>query len=163
MSNVRYASPFSWVALNASQELEVFVLGPGGSVEHIWQTEPSDGRAPGRRPLGGGNVVGTPAVGVNTDGRLDVIARQEDGTLEHRWRTNPAPDGRWTPGWTPLYYDSPLVIGDPMAAANSDGRLEVFALFGDGTIRCAWQNAAGNDIDWSAWHSLGVPGSTPGA
>ncbi len=54
----------------------------------------------------------------------------------------------------------PLVIGDPVVASNADGRLEVFALFGDGTIRCAWQNVAGNDNDWSAWHSLGVPESS---
>ncbi|WP_413101012.1 hypothetical protein [Streptomyces sp. Inha503] len=51
-------------------------------------------------------------------------------------------------------------IGDVAVIPDADGRLDVFALFGDGTIRCAWQNIAGNDNDWSAWHSLGVPESS---
>ncbi|MGR3936312.1 hypothetical protein [Streptomyces sp. BRA346] len=41
---------------------------------------------------------------------------------------------------------------------DASDALEVFALFGDGTIRCTWQNTAGDDTDWSAWHSLGIPG-----
>lgn len=144
--------------LNTSGQQEVFVLGPSGSVEHIWQTKPSNGWAPGWKSLGGDDPVGTPAVGVNPDGRLDVFTRQEGGTLQHRWQTNPAPDGRWSPNWAPLYSGSPLVIGDPVVASNADGRMEVFALFGDGTIRCTWQNTPGDDTGWSAWHSLGVPG-----
>lgn len=149
--------------LNTSGQQEVFVLGPDdGSLEHIWQTKPSNGWAAKWGPLGGDNPVGTPAVGVNNDGRLDVFTRQEGGTLEHRWQTNPAPDGRWSSTWTPLYTGSPLLIGDPAVASNADGRLEVFALFGDGTIRCAWQNVADNDDHWSAWLSLGVPRSSQG-
>ncbi|RNG27006.1 hypothetical protein EEJ42_14145 [Streptomyces botrytidirepellens] len=144
--------------LNTSGQQEVFVLGPSGSIEHIWQTKPSNGWAPGWTSLGGDNPVGTPAVGVNTDGRLDVFTRQEGGALEHIWQTNPAPDGRWSPHWASLYNGALLVIGDPVVASNADGRLEVFALFGDGTIRCTWQNTPGDDTDWSAWHSLGVPG-----
>ncbi|MDH6622223.1 hypothetical protein M2271_000010 [Streptomyces sp. LBL] len=39
----------------------------------------------------------------------------------------------------------------------ADGRLEVFGVFGDGTIRCTWQNRAGDDNNnWSDWLSLGV-------
>ncbi|CDR10243.1 hypothetical protein GCM10022420_092480 [Streptomyces iranensis] len=148
--------------LNTSGQQEVFAIGPDDSVEHIWQTKPGNGWAPGWRSIGGDTPVGTPAIGVNPDGRLDVFARQEGGTLEHKWQTNPAPDGKWSSSWVSLYSGSPLLIGDPVVASNADGRLEVFALFGDGTIRCAWQNVAGNDNDWSAWHSLGVPESSQG-
>lgn len=106
-----------------------------------------------------------PAVTARRSRRARIVATQQEvfvlgsnGSVEHKWQTNPAPDGRWSSSWASLYSGSPLAIGDPVAVSNADGRLEVFALFGDGTIRCAWQNTAGNDTDWSAWHSLGVPG-----
>ncbi|GDY49741.1 hypothetical protein SVIO_003640 [Streptomyces violaceusniger] len=146
------------VVLNTSGQQEVFVLAPGGFVEHIWQTEPGNGWASDWHALGGDSPMGTPAVGVNIDGRLDVVVRQEGGALQHKWQTSPAPEGAWSPDWASLDSGGLLVIGDPVVVSNADGRLEVFALFGDGTIRCTWQNTAGDDTDWSAWQSLGVPG-----
>src|SRR5947209_18568708 len=45
-------------------------------------------------------------------------------------------------------------VGTPAAARNNDGRLEMFARHGDGTIWHSWQDGtqAGG---WSGWQSLG--------
>jgi hypothetical protein len=57
-------------------------------------------------------------------------------------------------GWGVL---APLDASTPLAGVtvgqNRDGRLEVFALGMDGTVRHIWQSAPNNG--WSSWASLG--------
>ncbi|WP_413799030.1 hypothetical protein [Streptomyces iranensis] len=109
-----------------------FVRASDGSVQHVWQTAPNNGWEREWKALFDDQVIGDVAVIPDADGRLEAFARAYS------------------------YEGALTVLHAP------DGRLEVFALFGDGTIRCAWQNVAGNDNDWSAWHSLGVPESSQG-
>jgi hypothetical protein len=125
----------------------------------------------------GGAAVGDPAVGHNLDGRQELFARRSDGHLWHQFQSR---KGGWSP-WQDL--DMPTgttLAGDPVVVAddntatvpnpdpqghvtgNTDGRLEVFALGGDGQI---WHRAqsAPNGPGWTAWEQLtGMSGTWVG-
>ncbi|CAL9360632.1 hypothetical protein SUDANB145_00658 [Streptomyces sp. enrichment culture] len=146
------------VVRNISGQLEVFVLGSDGSLQHIWQTKPSNTWS-NWAPLPGGDPAGRPAVGGGGDGTLDVFARQENGTLRHIWQTRPAPEGQWASAWAPLYSGALEMTSDPAVATDAEGRLQVFALFGDHTVRYIRQNTPDDHTDWSPWQSLDVPRS----
>ncbi len=105
------------------------------------------------------HCVGTPAVGQSADGRLEVFVRGIDiergsslGTLHHRWQQTPG--GHWS-GW---FAHGGNLLGDPVVAQNTEGRLELFAVVEDGLAQ-KWQTAP-ND-GWSDWHFAGRPLTLP--
>ena len=136
------------VGSNADGRLELFLLGPDRSIQHLWQTAPNSGWTP-FVPFKG-NGAGTPAVTRNADGRMEVFAVGGYGTLAHAWQT--APNSDWSP-----FVDLPgrLFGGSAgcAAARNADGRLEVFAVATDGALVHSWQTAPNSG--WSGWASHG--------
>jgi len=51
------------------------------------------------------------------------------------------------------------IVGDVSAGRNADGRIEVFALFADGSLNHIWQLSPGGS--WSTWAPLGVDFVSP--
>jgi hypothetical protein len=78
----------------------------------------------------------------NQDGRLEHFTLA-GGTVRHRWQAQPG--GVWAPGWHSLDQSGGEMIS---VIANKDGRLEVFALKGDGDVVHRWQDKPGG-----AWHA----------
>lgn len=96
------------------------------------------------------------AVARNQNGTLEVFGRaQADGSIWHI-RQNPAPAFGFTySGWSSLGGDT--LLASHCAIANSDGRIEVFAVGTNGTVFHIWQNQTNaSPSQWSAWNSLGV-------
>ncbi len=106
----------------------------------------------------------SPAVGWNKDGRLEVYVPGGDGALWHKYQTKPNPIA-WS-GWASL--GNPpggiKVLSQIEAAANKDGRLEVFTfgIRGKGPASVIapwhiWQKLPNNG--WGSWAGLGpLPG-----
>jgi len=133
------------VARNANGRLEVFGLGAGDALYHIWQTTPG-GTWAGWTPLGG-ELTSEPEAARNTDGRLEVFARGTNNALYHICQTTPG--GGWG-GWTSL---GGALTGDPAAVQNADGRLEIFARGTNNALYHIWQTTPGGG--WAGWSSLG--------
>lgn len=99
------------------------------------------------------------AVGMNQDGRLELFGigeahldflfdRDDDvPKAYHQWQKKPSS------GWSEVDYLSGLeegFVSDSIAVgSNQDGRLEIFAVKGDGSIWHTWQKAPNSG--WSAW------------
>ena len=136
------------VASNADGRLEVFAVGPKGTLETTFQTAPNSGWS-GWFSLGG-DLEGRPSVGTNDDGRLEIFARNKDGAIDHAWQDAPngavgsfvSLGGTWT--------------GDPEVVRNRDGRLELFAMDSAGDLHHVWQTKPNGS--WSKWSSLGSAG-----
>jgi hypothetical protein len=79
------------VANNEDGRLEVFARGPGGDLQHIWQTAPNNGWSDWDSlgfPFAGGYVPPYYiAVGQNEDGRLEVFITLVSNELWHIWQT----------------------------------------------------------------------------
>ena len=89
----------------------------------------------------------------NHDGRLEVFAAGSDGAVWHKWQK--APNGGWS-GWANLGKPNNQEAGRVLAAANQDGRLELFVPTTN-AIYHMWQQSKGG---WSGWASLGAdPGN----
>jgi len=97
------------VASNADQRLELFAVGSGDLLWHIWQLAPPQtgqsaswsnwenlhGPFNAQLDLG----IASPVVGHNADGRLEVFAIGPDKALWHIWQT--APNNGWS-SWSSL-------------------------------------------------------------
>lgn len=96
------------------------------------------------------------AVAPSADGRLEVFAMGGDAALWHIWQK---PGGGWSP-WTShgrppgtnFFNDAPVL------AANTQGRLELFAAGADGALWHIWQTTPSGG--WSSWTSHGKPPGT---
>jgi PASTA domain len=143
------------VAANEDGRLEVFGIRPGmPTVWHTWQAQ-----------LGGPWVywheLSTDdmvllAVVRNADGRLEVCGLKPGRpTIWHTWQTQPG--GPWAGSWSELYTDSDE-LGEIKAAANKDGRLEVFGPYNVGDFRHTWQTQPGGPWvgSWSELYSAGT-------
>jgi hypothetical protein len=148
------AGPSGAVISNADGRLELFALGPGGQIDHIWQHSPNGLWSTWQ------SVAGLP-VGVsffafeiarNADGRLEVFALAESSShLYHSWQVGAG--GAWVP-----WQDTGQVLGVFDVAANPDGRLEIIGVGGGGTtgqIIHSWQLAPNSG--WSGWSLLNSP------
>ena len=151
------------IGRNADGRLEVFAKGDDNSLWHVWQGTANGSWSNWASLEGslssagveGGTVY---AIGKNQDGRLEILAYWDDDTIRQVFQT--APNGGWS-GWT-LFTNSPpppafgsrryynIRIGQ-----NVDGRLEVFVLANDRSIRHCWQTAPNSG--WSSWNRLGSP------
>jgi kumamolisin len=140
--------------LNQDGRIEVFVLGADGALWHVWQNAPNAGWTPTFASLGlpgGGALRGVPSVATNTDGRLEVFARAADGRVWHTWQVSPS--GAWGP-WYSLGFGGAAGPGSDVAAGrNGDGRLEIFAADGAGTVLHSWQTAPSGG--WTGFSPLG--------
>ena len=89
---------------------------------------------------------------LTSGGRLAVFGRGPAGGLGGMWQTEPA---EWS-AWTDL---GPELAQDPVVAESVDGRLELFAIDGDGLLGHRAQLDPSGDAGWSAWEQLGPPDS----
>lgn len=133
------------VSADADGRLEVFVIA-GGHLYHTFQLT-GGGWYDGWVDEGDGNLVGEPALMMNTNGSLEVFARNSAGALEHKWQT--AANGTWS-DWAGL---GGVLHSDPGVGRNGDGRIEVFALGSDDRLFHIWQTAP--HAGWSAWAGFG--------
>jgi len=116
------------VAANWYGGLEVFGRGLNGTLWHIWQTDPANDQWSNWNDLGGGGIVGNPAVAANADGRWRCSSGPERSLAYLANRPTESamvrvggPGRRW-------------MAGVPAVASNVDGRLEVFARTTDGSL-----------------------------
>jgi hypothetical protein len=83
-------SPTIAVEQNADGRLEVFSIGPSGTLQHKWQTTPN-GSWSSWASLGGEIFFNRFAVARNADGRLEVFAQR--GGLGKRFRKSQTAPG----------------------------------------------------------------------
>ena len=96
-----------------------------------------------------------PVVTRNVDGRLQLVTRlKSSDTVATMRQVSADPFAVWAP-WEELGTDT--FEGRPAVAANSDGRLEVFARSADGNVWHAWQDQATAGSTWSSWSA--IPGN----
>lgn len=139
------------LANNADGRLEEFAVNGFGVLVHRWQQGPNGPWAPWA-VLTTRMSARSLAITSNPDGRLELFGLTADGRLGHTWQR--WPNGAWAP-WEPIGpgVGSPdLPVGPLAAAANPDGRLEVFGAEADGTLGHAWQLWPGGP--WSGWSVL---------
>jgi hypothetical protein len=142
------SNPFSSpvVASDADGRLEAFVMDPGGTIDHDYQTT-AGGHWSGWSALGPGGLYGGPAIGTNKDGRLEIFAIGSDYTLQHDYQKTP--NGSWN-GWSGLGNDGHDLLY-VKAAADADGLLQVLALDDEGHVLVDRQASNGA---WT-WSDLG--------
>jgi hypothetical protein len=158
------------LGVNKDKRLELMAItgrgsaAPSGGVWRAHQTAPN-GAWSGWESLGlpdnSAVSANAPAVAQDPNELLDVVVISDDGTVWHRRQT--APNGPQWSNWESLGRPGGLTAtGTPVLAQNQDGRLEVFVTQREDvenaqtTIWHAFQRAQG---DWSAFVSLGRPGS----
>ncbi len=134
------------VAKGADGRLAVFARTTGGQVAELWQASPGSRAWDGPATLGSETVSSAPAAVSWPDGHLEVFARLGDGSLGAVTQLNPADFGGWS-SWSSLggHLGSP-----PVAAVNSGGRPEVFAIASNGgLVHDYWANGS-----WAGWRAL---------
>jgi FAD/FMN-containing dehydrogenase len=131
--------------VNRDGRIEVFAIGTGKELFHIWQTSPGGPAWSDWADLGGG--ITKLASAVNADGRLEVFGIGIDTSLYHIWQTSPG--GAWSP-WTGLGGG----ITDLATTVNRDGRVELFAIGIGKELFHIWQTSPGGPA-WSGWADLG--------
>jgi hypothetical protein len=141
------------VGKNSDGRLELFGLSSDGELWHVWQIAPNSGWS-AWDGLGApiGTTLGALAVGENADGRLEVFAITDGDALWHLWQ-DPQSGSLWS-NWDNLGTPSAGFLDDPVVTQNSDGRLEVFAVFNNDALWHVWQDPA-SPTYWSSWDSLG--------
>jgi hypothetical protein len=138
--------------MNADGRLDVFVRGTDNVLYHRWQTTP--GGAWSEWAGLGGQFTSDPFVAHNKDGRLDVFVRGTDNGVQHIRQAAPNNSSNWT-AWEALggSLEGTHLYNRPVAAQASDGRLQLFARWSDGTLRTMIQNADGS-FPVGGWNNL---------
>jgi len=136
------------VVRNADGRLELFSIGSGGCLQHIWQLTPNGNWSNWTPMCDNLNLVSEPIAILNADGRVEVFALAVHRGLAHRWQLSPG--GAWS-DWHSL--DGPL-YSNIAVAMNADGRLQVFAIGADGASLWTKYQLTPNS-GWSGWISLG--------
>jgi spore germination protein YaaH len=137
------------VGLEADGRLDVFLRGSDGQLWHSVQISPGSGWA--AYAAIGGNWPGDPKVATNADGRLELFMRGPDNQVWHAWEAAPGASSSWFCCFS--LGTSVGAVGDPTAARNADGRLEVFWRGADNSLEHSWQVAPNSS--WAASSSLG--------
>jgi hypothetical protein len=145
------------VAVNADGRLEVFARGTDNRIWHLSQqrSDTSTEFSAWELLAGDRTFTGAPAVARNHWSKLELFARDRDRSLLHRWQNDP--NVRTSTQWAPWSSLGGELDGDPAAATNHDGRLEVFAVGTDGRachIYQRWFDGLG--APWSGWEALGA-------
>jgi hypothetical protein len=126
---------------NSNGLLEVFAPALDGAVYHRAEQSPG-GSWTAWAAIGGAQNIECIAVASNSDHRLELFARNGAKQLVHAWQGTA--NGAWS-AWYPLMSASTptdSIASCPVAAANSDGRLEVFGINRNGDAFHLWQDAA---------------------
>jgi hypothetical protein len=129
--------------------LEVFARSQSGQLMRFWQKTPSAGPWESAGAMGSTTVDGAPCViKWPRTGLLEVFAELPDGSLGTDMQLTAGTDGAWS-GWHSM---GGTLGGPPVAAVNTDGHPEVFALAPDGSLlHTYWQPGSES---WSAWSVL---------
>jgi hypothetical protein len=141
------------VGRDADGMLEVFFVGNDSSqqIYYARQTSSSSHMLDMFVPLGGyGSPNRRPTVGQNADGRLEVFAVDPNTQLYQSWQKTASNKSQWNDeGWVPLA--GPL-LDDPIVARNADGRLELFAVYGNNRTLChRWQTTKNSNTGRWEW------------
>lgn len=145
------------VTADSAGRLRLF-LTDGTSTYDISQPAPNGGWTPAwtshQHPPA--VVVGSPTQIMDAEGFLQVFAIGADDTI---WQIGQiGPSGDWS-GW--ISFGAPAIHGGlrsaPTVAPSADGRLELFAIGGDGGLWHTWQKPGGG---WSSWTPHGAPPGT---
>ncbi|AZM48081.1 hypothetical protein DMB38_21885 [Streptomyces sp. WAC 06738] len=91
----------------------------------------------------------------NADGRLEIFGRAGNKTIYHRWQT--APGNGWNQDEWQQLDGSSVAGGEPVAAMNRDGRMDVYVRGTGGELYVRWQVAPSNGWNAEGWRSLGQP------
>lgn len=137
-------TPF--VGRNQDGRLELFAVDEG-DLWHRWQR--ADGSWTGWSSLGGPtgmtSLLSLLTIGVNRGGRLEVFGSGITGkgptsTIDtwHVWQT--APNDGWN-GWFSLGTPPGVTLSQHAVAPNEDGRLVLFGLADDGSVRLIEQGS----------------------
>jgi len=133
--------------LNNNGRLQVFVIGGDHSVWSRLQN--GDGSFAWWSRVGAVNYVNTLVLTQNDDGTVVVFGRGPDNNLYGIWQTSTSDPSGWS-NWANL---GGLIFGEPTTFMRDDGRLEVFAIGGDGQL---WHRiqASPNSTSWAWWTRL---------
>ncbi|MGW2815884.1 hypothetical protein [Streptomyces sp. NPDC001415] len=117
------------------------------------QSVPSGGWADWQ-PLFGWSTA-APLLVPSADGRLEGFTLAPGGErLTHRWQLSPG--GAWDPG-EDVTESGVTLVGTPSAAADSTGRLHLFAVTADGRVRTRVQERpSGGWLPWTAFGTRAV-------
>jgi hypothetical protein len=150
------------LAKNLDGRLELLAnVTRNGRPDGVWRRwESLEGGWQGWESLGkpGNGVDFAPAVTRNDDGRLEAAIVGVDGYVYHAWQRHP---GRGWTGWQAMHPPGEQIrlLGRTAFARNRDGRLELFAMTGEGTVWHRWQTTPAHG-PWSPWSTLGNPGGS---
>jgi hypothetical protein len=137
------------VASNSDGRLEVFAIGYGYDLWHIWQVAPNSGWSSWD---GLGGYEWQISVANNTDGRLEVFAIGGQFDLYHLWETRPGVSDDWS-GWLGLGgWTRQLAVGTDFA-----GHFEVLGIGSDNNIYHITQTQADAFWAWTNWYSTNQP------
>ena len=141
-------------AVNGDGRVQIFGIGASGILMTASQSTAGSSTWSGWSALGGTTQIQPGyVVGQNKDGRLELFARIQgsNGDVFHLWESTSA-GTNWTSSWA----DIAGTNSNPRLAVarNLDGRLQVFAVGGNGVMYSSWQNSPGGS--WSGWSSFGT-------
>ena len=105
------------------------------------------------------------AVAPLRDGRLELWAIAGTGELFVTWKTTTNPNSAWAP-WASVFAESGWLPGgarELAVAPLSDGRLQLWAVAGNGGLYSTWQTTTDPNSAWTGWHDFfsesgGLPG-----
>jgi hypothetical protein len=148
------------LAANADGRLEAFVVGGDGHIYHIWQANPDGVNG----WSGWGNLIqpGEAAVSdlhaqLAPNERLFVVLMNTDGSVSYLTKVSASA------GWDGLVNLAGHGLRWPCGVACSvDGRLQIAATGGDGTLYGNWQVDPARPSVWAGWAPLGGNSLGPG-
>jgi len=129
-------------------KLNIFAWGAGSQLWHKWY-DPAIGGWSGWYQMisskGHGNVASGPDSASWAPNRVDVVARVEDNSVEHWYWDGSAWHADNLGGGTKF---------DPTISAPESGKLNVFAVGGDGQLWHKWYDPAIGG--WSGWYQMAL-------
>ncbi|MFJ7280416.1 glycosyl hydrolase family 32 [Kitasatospora sp. NPDC098663] len=142
------------VSRDGTGRLNVTAIAPSGTAAfHRRQSVPNGGWDAWQPLLGWSTAA--PLTIAGADGRLEALTLSPGGErLAHRWQSAPA--GTWAPAdVSGEDFGEPglPLAGTPSAAADSTGRLHVFAVTEDGRLRTRVQDRPSGG--WRPWAAFG--------
>lgn len=148
---------------HADGRLEVFAVMGDGSMRNRAETAAngpwSDWSVYG--PTGGANGYDAPGAvtaGVHEDGRVEVFAVTAAGGIRNRYETAPgAAWSGWADGFGPEGVGPAGAVTAASVSRHADGRLEIFAVLADGSVRNRFETVANGA--WSGWNEFAVAGT----
>ncbi len=139
-------------SLNADGRQEAFGIQTDGLLNHRWQTVLNGDWAPNWSPFPGVQLVGNPAVALDSAKQLHVFARGSDNALWHAWQTAPNSGWRGPDSLGGQFSGDPVLVKDRVDP--NDGALHVLAAGADGALYESYQDGP-TPTEWSPFASLG--------